>query len=179
VAERHPRFRGLALLALLLPLLSACGQLTPERAQISAARPLLTAGGGSELDIEQRLRLTPLMLEALESGIPLRLRYEIGGCPDTARQSVMLDLRHAALTRRYLLQVGSAAPRHFSRRSAMLAALDRVRLPLDNAKAATCAGDVQVSLDLTSLPPPLRLPALLLPADWRLRSPTYTWPANA
>jgi hypothetical protein len=35
---------------------------------------------------------------------------------------------------------------------------------------------VQVRLDLAVLPLPLRLPALLRPADWRLRSSIATWP---
>lgn len=171
------RLAGVMLLVLLTPL-AGCLQATPERARISSARPVETATGAS-LDIVQQLQLSPPMLAALEAGIPLRLVYEIDGCPGTRRQSASVELRFAALTRRYELRMGEGERRYFSRRSALLAALDRVRLPLAEAIDGGCPGAVRVGLDLAALPTPLRLPALLRPADWRLLSPEQTWTGAA
>ena len=65
--------------------------------------------------------------------------------------------------------------RRFARRGALLAALDRVRLNLLDAPPPDCAGRIQVALDLTSLPTPLRFPAFLQPSEWRLVSPPVAW----
>lgn len=171
------RLARACLLLLLMPL-AGCVEETPERARISSARPVQSATGGS-LDIVQQLQLSPPMLGALEAGIPLSLVYDISGCPGARRQTARIELRFAALTRRYELRLGEDERRYFSRRSAMLAALDRVRLPLASAIGGECPGTVRVGLDLASLPTPLRLPALLRPADWRLLSPEQTWTGGA
>ncbi len=156
-------------------LLAGCLGETPERARISQAR-LLDTAGGPQLEVTQQLHLSPTMLDALGSGIPLRLVYRIDRC-STHADSAVIELRYTALTRSYELRQSRQPVRRFSRRSALLAALDRVRLPLSAPVADDCTGVVAVALDLTSLPTPLRFPALLRPDDWRLVSPPTAWQA--
>ena len=160
----------------LLPLLGGCLGSTPQRASISEAR-LLDVGGAQLLEVTQQLRLSRTMLGALASGIPLRLGYRVDLCR-AQPHGTAIELRYYALTRSYEMRIaGEAAARRFSRRSALLAALDRVRLPLPGTVAADCTGEVAVALDLTSLPTPLSFPAFLEPGEWRLVSPATTWHA--
>ncbi len=118
------------------------------------------------------------MLGALDAGIPLQLVYRIVGCGGATAES-RLELSYSALTHRYGLRAGSDEQRYFSRRSALLASLDRIRLPLADRRALACDGKVQLQLDLAALPLPLRLPALLLPGEWRLTSLVYAWSAES
>ncbi len=153
-------------------MLAGCAGETPERAQIFtlSARD---SGAGMVLEVEQQLRLSQTMLEALANGIPLRLVYALGcGSWQAAHH---MELRYAPLQRVYSLHSAGSPTRRFGRRSALLAALDRVRLPLPDQLPSGCEGSVLVALDLTSLPTPLRFPALLHPEDWRLVSPRAPW----
>lgn len=172
-AERALRPAFASLVALLL---AGCLGSTPERATITAVNRI-DGVGGTELELTQQLKLSRTMLNALASGIPLRLVYRIDAC-DAGPQGSVIELRYVALTRSYEMRRNQeAAVRRFARRAAMLAALDRIRLPLVGEPAADCRGRVQVSLDLTSLPTPLRFPAFLKPGEWRLVSPSAAWPA--
>jgi hypothetical protein len=153
-------------------LLPGCLGSTPDRARIDEAR-LIESAGGQVLEVTQRLRLSRTMLAALASGIPLRLAYRVDLCA-AAPHRATIELRYLALTRSYELRIGGQS-RQFARRSAMLAALDRVRLPLPSRPAPGCDGTVAVALDLTALPTPLRFPAFLEPGEWRLVSPSSTW----
>jgi len=171
----EPRRAALALLAALL--LGACGLgETPDRARLLAVEPV---AAGTALEVTQRLRLSRTMLEALDRGIPLLLAYRLRWCPDSGRreQRVALELRHLPLSRHYELRTLPHGPvQRFARRSALLAALDRVRLPLELA-APECGGELAVALDLTALPTPLRFPAFLEPSEWRLVSAPLAWPS--
>lgn len=169
-----PRSRS-ALSLLLFPLaLAGCLGATPERARIVAAR-LVHDGGRPELEVTQELRFSRTMREALAHGIPLRLVYALRGCGTDSLQA--LSLRYVPLTRHYELQrEGDPQARSFARSSALLASLDRVRLPLPSEPPPACRGEISVVLDLTTLPTPLRFPALVRRAEWRLVSPTVSWP---
>src|SRR5688500_11336533 len=164
-----------ALSLLLLPLaLAGCLGATPERARIVAAR-LVDDAGRPELEVTQELRFSRTMREALAHGIPLRLVYVLQGCGADSLQA--LSLRYVPLTRHYELQrEGDTLARSFARRSALLASLDRVRLPLPSVPPPACRGVITVALDLTTLPTPLRFPAFLRRAEWRLVSPPVAWP---
>jgi hypothetical protein len=170
---RQPK---LIMLLLALPLLAGCLGTTPERATIAAVQ-VLDAPAGIMLEVTQRLRLSTTMHSALASGIPLNLVYRIDACqprPQIAR----IELRYVALTNSYEMRSsGDPGVRRFARRSAMMASLDRVRLPLAGPLDVDCEGRLAVALDLTSLPTPLRFPALLNPDEWRLVSPAHAWPA--
>jgi hypothetical protein len=175
-ADRIVRLPRVLVLLALLPALAGCLGTTPERATISDVR-VLDAPGGRVLEVTQQLRLSRTMHNALASGIPLRLVYRIDACQPQP-QSARIELRYVALTRSYeMRRSGEATVRRFARRSALLAALDRVRLPLAGPLDDDCRGRLAVAMDLTSLPTPLRFPALLKPGEWRLVSPTVTWHA--
>ena len=161
-----------AVSACLLLALAGCAGETPERARIVSASARDT-GAGLALEIEQQLRWSSTMLEALANGIPLRLVYRLD-CPPW-RGGHVIELRYAPLQRAYVMRAAGQPDRRFGRRSALLAAIDRVRLPLPEALPEGCSGAVRVALDLTSLPTPLRFPALLRPQDWRLVSPREPW----
>lgn len=136
---------------------------------------MLPLASGPSLEITQRLVFSDTMLEALDSGIPLRLAYHVRWC-DGGAEAHVLELRYASLGRRYELRnERDGLTRTFARRGALLAALDRVRLPVSRA-APDCGGAVRMALDLTALPTPLRFPALLESGDWRMVSPEHTWP---
>lgn len=129
-----------------------------------------------------RIAFSPVMLEALERGIPLRLaftlRREGRGATLSARPS--LTLRYAPLAQAFLLVDDGGATRAFASRTQMLAALDRVRLPLPRDWADAPAGaryELRLRLDDAALPGPLRLPALVSRA-WRLATPEHAWRAQ-
>lgn len=159
-------------------LLAGCLGETPERARIVAAHTV-DSGRGPVLEIEQALRFSPTMLDALANGIPLRLIYVIDSCVGTPgwRSMQAIELRYAPLRRAYEMRAASGTPRRFARRSALLAALDRVRVAMPAKLPADCERSVQVVLDLVSLPTPLRIPAFLRPDDWRMVSPRAAWQA--
>ena len=166
------RFWKNLLLPVLLLALVSCAE-APDSARIDTAR---TVPGlqGLELELTQRIELTPAMRTALEHGIALRLAYRIEACGHLRQRA--LWLRHAPLKRQYELQLeGQAQVRDFARLPALEAGLDRVRLPLDLPVDADCTGQVQMQLDLAALPTPLRFPAFFHPEDWRLRSTVLNW----
>ncbi len=167
-----PRWKNAASLAL-LPLLAGCLGQTPERARILHAR-LAGEGAAAQLEVTQRLNFSPKMRAALEHGIPLRLTYRVGACGKEVLQGI--ELRYSPLNRHFELhRPGESQARTFTRSAALLASLDRVRLPIGDTFAPGCIGEVVVGLDLTSLPTPLRFPAFLRPGDWRMVSPPTAW----
>jgi hypothetical protein len=171
-----PRWHGASALATLTLLLAGCHGATPERARIVDAR-VVRDGDGMALELVQELRFSRSMRDALAAGIPLRLGYSIEGC---ATGGEAFALRYSPLSRSYeLLREGDARPRSFARRSALFAALDRVRLRLHAEPLADCEGSVRMALDLTALPTPLRFPAFLQPDEWRMVSPGFAWSARS
>lgn len=160
-----------------LPLLTACLGATPERARIQR---VVVLSNGAGLEVDQQLRLSTTMLRALSQGIPLRLVYRARGCRGARswQQEADAQLAYAPVRRVYELRLPGGELRRFARRSAMLAALDRIRLPLGPVEPG-CEGSLAVRLDLAALPTPLRFPALFRPADWRLISPEFAWTAAA
>jgi hypothetical protein len=166
------RWKSAASLAA-LPLLAGCLGQTPERARILEAR-VSGEGAATLLEVTQQLRFSPKMREALEQGIPLRLTYRVAACETEVL--INIDLNYSPLNRHYELhRPGEAQARSFARSGALLASLDRVRLPIGETFARGCRGEVAVGLDLTSLPTPLRFPAFLRPGDWRMVSPPTAW----
>lgn len=160
-----------------IPLLTACLGTTPERARIQR---VVALADGSGLEVDQQLRFSTTMLRALAQGIPLRLVYQARGCRGARdwQHEVDAQLAYAPVRRVYELRLPGGELRRFARRSAMLAALDRIRLPVGPVQQG-CEGTLAVRLDLAALPTPLRFPALFRPADWRLISPEFAWTAAA
>lgn len=173
------RIDGRARAALLLAscALGGCLGATPDRARILEAR-VVSDAGRAELELIQDLRFSRSMREALANGIPLRLVYGIDGCGVDAHQ--VIELRYLPLLRHYQMQrIGDAQPRSFARRTALLASLDRIRLPLARDPEPGCDGRVSMALDLTALPTPLRIPAFVQRREWRLISAPSAWTAAA
>ncbi|MCX7557609.1 DUF4390 domain-containing protein [Xanthomonadaceae bacterium JHOS43] len=158
----------------MLTALAACTD-PPERAHIIAARTL-PGVDGLHLELTQQIELSGAMRDALDHGIPLRLLYRIDACHQPRQRA--LWLRHAPLNRQYEMQrEGDSEVRGFARLPALVAALDRIRLPLDLPADARCDGSVAVQIDLAALPTPLRFPAFFDPGEWQLVSAPFTWTA--
>ena len=127
------------------------------------------------------------VLEALDNGIALEFditvqaqgRANLMGRAKLAEQTRHLQLRYFPLSRQYQLRdVERNQARSFSSRALALAALEDLRLPLLEWKAAGAERyRLQIALDRDTLPGALRLPALLQPA-WRLCRGEYAWPAR-
>ena len=127
-----------------------------------------------------RLSFSPAMLEALDRGIALRLALRLSGrgAGGNVELERGLKLRYLPLAQQYQLAEESGVARSFARRSQLLAALDRVRVPLPPEWAQPFDSyALELELDTSALPGPLRLPALYEPA-WRLSTPVYRWPAR-
>ncbi len=170
---RAPIPSRFALCGSLVLCLLACATPPTDRVEILQARIRVDAHRET-LEVQQHLRFSAIMLEALSNGIPLHLRYTLQGCDP--RNDPELVLAYFPLTDEYELQrrsAGESSPRRFARRSAMLAALRRVRLPVP-AGTSDCAQDLRIYFDLAALPTPLRLPALLDRADWTLQSAVFS-----
>jgi hypothetical protein len=153
-------------------LLTACSPVQPPRAVIEDAR-LRQRGEALQLDVQQRLDFQPRMLEALSNGIALRLDYRIDYCAGQGHALRSLWLRYYPLASEFELRwQGADSGRRFARRGALLAALDRVRIELPG-DAADCDLVLQLRLERSALPAPLRFPALVGLQDWRLESAPF------
>ncbi|MBD8525209.1 DUF4390 domain-containing protein [Pseudomarimonas arenosa] len=173
---RRSRVTRVSLLMLLSALLSGCLGSTPDRAELQTIG-VLQSGERQFLLLQQRLSLSSTMLSALTNGVELSLGYQVSGCqaPYQAIAGHRVVLRYAPLRRAYELDQGELGVRRFGRRSALLAALERIRIELPPGLPADCRGELSMALDLTRLPTPLRFPAFLRSAQWRLVSPSVPW----
>lgn len=132
------------------------------------------------LDAALDLRFTPTMLAALDQGIPLVLELALEGRDEShaLHERTTLELSYLPLAEQYVI-VDAAGSRSFARRTQLLAALDRVRVPLDVSWASLAPDaryELRIALDQTHLPGPLRLPALLS-REWRLAGTEHSWHA--
>jgi hypothetical protein len=151
--------------------LAACGQ-PASTLRIDAAS--LKRDGEPTLEVDLDLALSPRLIEALDHGVPLTIRFRIdAGGQGTERH---LRLRYLPLVDQYqAYDVERGDGRTFARRAQLLAGLDRVRLPL-GADWATAPGDLvlSVALDRSTLPAALRLPALV-DREWQLAGSEHRW----
>ncbi|GAB6043809.1 DUF4390 domain-containing protein [Endothiovibrio diazotrophicus] len=143
------------------------------------------------LDADLAYRLSPPVVEALESGVPLTIRLEVEVLRErtlpwperVAALSLAYRIAFHPLTEQYLVtHRASGAQRAYSSRYQALASLGAVRgLPL-MGHATLIEGEryrarLRAVLDLEELPTPLRLVAYFSPA-WGLKSEWYQWPLN-
>lgn len=143
--------------------LAACGG-DPHGSTVRSAR---VEGDVLRLDLD--LHFSDTLLQALDHGIPLQLEVQLAG---TVANVQYIDLRYRPLSRQYELSLpGEAGARVFGSRARLLAALDRIVLPMTPAAAA---GAVRVQLRSSALPAPLRLPALV-EREWQLATPARPW----
>jgi hypothetical protein len=123
------------------------------------------------LDLSLSLQLNQTLLDALDHGIPLKFEFEVsfdGGGKDIRN----VQLSYLPMAKHYELQTDFAAPRAFSSRLQLLAALDLIRLPMSRPDAS--GGHVDMHLDTGPLPAPMRLSAFF-DRDWRLSSKSTEW----
>lgn len=162
---------------LALAALAGCAR-DAARATIVAAA--VAPGPAPVLVADLRLAFSPAMLEALDRGIALRLELTLdgAGAGRSAQLRRGLRLRYLPLAQQYQLSDDAGAERSFVRRSQLLAALDRVRLPLSDEWAQPFERyALGLELDASALPGPLRLPALYEP-EWRMSAAPFRWPAR-
>lgn len=156
-----------AALLLTVVILSGCGASNNHARIIDAA--VNRQSNALEATIE--LQPSPVLLDALDHGIPLVFEFSVA-VDAGPHQNSRWELSFLPMAHRYRLLIDAGSPRFFSNRVELLAALDHVRLPLPATNSV--AGTLGMRLDTSALPAPLRLPALFDP-DWRLKSPTIRW----
>ena len=143
---------------------------------------------GYHLDADFAYSLTPPVVEALESGVPLTIRVEAEVLRErllpwperVAALSLAYRIAFHPLTEQYLVtHRASGAQQAYNSRHQALASLGAVRgLPLMGhdtlVEGENYHARMRVALDLEELPTPLRLVAWFSPA-WGLRSEWYRW----
>lgn len=159
--------RLLALVALIL--LAGCtgsaGSLEIQRASVDPA--------GNRLNLDLDLRLSPTHLDALDHGVPLRLEF-ITAPLAGAGTIEAIELSYSPLSAHYELRRSDEnAPRIFQTRAQLLAALDRISLPL---RGGSAQGFVRARLNIDALPPALRMTARF-DRRWQLETRTSPWQA--
>lgn len=166
------------LVAACAPARDAASDAAADDARVVSAR--LVRAPAAALEADLALPFSPVMLDALEHGIPLTLTFALAADAPSgplARER-RLRIAYAPLAQQFqVTDVEVGTQRTFARRAQLLAAFDRVRLPMDDAWA-TLPDDatlrLSVALDRRALPGPLRLPALFS-SDWRLETAEYRW----
>lgn len=164
------RFHGLLPMRLCLLLLLVLGPSANIAAKAGALQVVAaewTGEAGVRVRLGLDLRGEPL--QALEQGVALPFQLQWRRCQPECGEPLgerRLELRHAPLLQRYLLQLDEQPPRQFPFRAALLTAFEQPPvLPLARAEG----WQLRVRLCREELPAPLRLPALL-EADWQLDS---------
>lgn len=141
------------------------------------------------LDARIDYDFTPDVLEALDSGVPLTLAVQM---EIVQTDSWLWDTEFAAVEQRYRLEyhalteqyrithLSSGAQYNFPSRATAISALGNIsNFPLLDKKllipSEEYSGRMQASLDVETLPTPLRLLAYFS-SEWDLTSDWYTWP---
>lgn len=143
------------------------------------------------LDTQLEYRLSRAALDALDSGVPLvfELEVEIFTPRDWLWDKTLASYRfryrllYHALTQQYIVtNINSGIQNSYSRRNTALLSMGRIHnLPLVEMQQLPVAdkylGRVRVSLDIGSLPAPMR-PWAYINTDWLLASEWFTWEIN-
>lgn len=143
------------------------------------------------LSADIQYRLGQELIGALEGGIPLTLSITLKlqesrpWWPDATliSESRRIELRYQPLTKVFqIADLESGATQSFATLATVMDTLSRVRgwqlksTPVLDAKK-NYIGSLKMALDVESLPLPLRIQAHISP-DWRLHTPTYSWPVK-
>jgi hypothetical protein len=168
----------------MLALLAACSTQDDDGARVRIVGARVLKSGVPALDAELALRFSPTMLQALERGIPLTLKFSLSARGAGTRLDVerRLRVRYVPLAQQYQVEdLERGVTRNFARRALLLAWFDHVHLPLDTTWQRLPDDTryaLYMALDTVALPGPLRLPALIS-GDWRFDSESYAWTAGA
>jgi hypothetical protein len=141
------------------------------------------------LNADLYIRFTPVILEALENGVPITLNIDI---TVKRERNFIWDETISELTQKYrieqhalsgryvLVNIGSGLSRSFRYLEGAIFTISRIRdfpvihsIQLESGKVYY--GEIEISLDIEALPPPIR-PIAYLEKDWRLSSEEKTWP---
>lgn len=166
---------------------AAVAQEEPGFFEVRSANAVLS-GGVYYLDARMYLQLSTEAIEALESGLPMRIRLEIELLTwrrlwmdtEAAGLTQLYELSYHALTRRYIVKsLNSGDQRSFAALTSALVSLGRIEeLPIIDRSLLdeNRRYDIRIRalLDTEQLPGPLRLIAFWR-RDWSLRSDWYRW----
>jgi hypothetical protein len=180
------RLGGFLLLGLLAGRLPAAG--AEPRFGVEEATSTLVEGV-YRLDARVAMRLSPAVIGALESGVPITFQYRIRVLrerdylwdQEVASLYQRYQLEYHALSERYLLvNLNTGVSQVHRSLDGALASLGRLQdFPLIDAQllppGPRYTGEVQVYLESESLPVPL-LVQYYLDASWRLASEPVRWP---
>jgi len=140
------------------------------------------SSGRLDAHVEQRLELSPTAREALRHGVPLTIELELilrreDDRTRIAEHAERFEIRYLPLSEHYQVSGGDRPVRTFPRLRHALAWLGTVEVGLETR--ALASGDyellVRSRLDHGSMPPPMRLPALL-DGGWAHESGWTAWP---
>lgn len=139
--------------------------------------------GQAYVSSEQELALSNEAHEALIHGVPLTLELELllrntSSQVRVGSDTKQYEIRYLPMSEHYqLVQVGSVGIKTFPRLRHVLAELSRIRLSFETGLLP--AGDYElmarISLDQSTMPPPMRLP-VLLSSNWHHDSSWSSWP---
>lgn len=168
----RPDWRALARWLQTLVCLLALTACTGSAGTLVITRAVLDpAGNRLNLDIDMRLSATHL--EALDHGVPLRLEF-ITAPLAGAGTIEAVELSYSPLSDHYeMRRSDETAPRVFQTRAQLLAALDRISLPI---AGGSTQGFVRARLNIDALPPALRMTARF-DRRWQLETRTSPWQA--
>lgn len=172
----------LLMLVLLLALTGCQGAASDNRFTIQRIEARWTNGWVS-VKCEQKLVLSSEARDALIHGVPLTLELELllrnaGSQVRAGADTRRYEIRYLPMSEHYQLeQSGTANIKTFPRLRHVLADLSQIRLSFETGVLP--GGDYEImarmSLDQRTMPPPMRLPALLS-SNWHHDSSWSSWP---
>lgn len=167
---RHLTVGGL--IALVATMVACSGQ---RESAIEFSRLVaIDTADGPRLEVDQRMTLSPAMVDAISHGVALVFDYRLRDCHGRVSHA-RVEVMQRQVDRRFLLTDPEGRVREFASLSGLIAATDRLRLPIPTMPEADCHGTLRAALDLTSLPLPLRFPAFFRPTAWRLVTAEQPW----
>lgn len=158
--------------------------------EVTGAR-VAEEGTEYRLDADLTYHLTPPVVEALESGVPLTIGLEVEVLRDrpllwperVAALSLAYRIAFHPLTEQYrVTHLASGARQVYDSRGQALASLGSIRGLKLMGRNTLVSGEhyrarIRAELDIEELPAPLRLVAYFTPA-WGLSSRWYRWSLN-
>lgn len=175
--------RATGFLLLMLIALAGCQSAADDNRFVINRVDSQWTNGQVKVNSEQKLSLSNEAREALIHGVPLTLELELllrntGSQVRVGSDTRLYEISYLPMSEHYqLAQVGSAGIKTFPRLRHVLAELSQIRLSFETGVLP--AGDYElmarISLDQSTMPPPMRLP-MLLSSNWHHDSSWSSWP---
>jgi hypothetical protein len=183
--HREKRWRGRAVLLLVLLAAGACSPHLPEGSFEVLGVDANWNNGRLAMRFQQRLKLSPEARNALDHSVPLTVVLELILRDSSSRvrvgsHRVSYEIRYLPLSERY--QVTGPDGQNVSSFPRLRHALARLaELDVSIQTGVIPAGEYELlartRLDRNAMPPPMRLPALLS-AEWNHDSAWSSWPLS-